>query len=50
MKYTKNAGPTAAGPMDWFTGSVSVDTIRNPDEQSAIGYAHVRFTPGARTA
>ena len=25
-------------------------TIRNPDEDSAVGCAHVRFTPGARTA
>jgi quercetin dioxygenase-like cupin family protein len=29
---------------------VFIDGIRNPDEQSAIGCAHVRFAPGARTA
>lgn len=38
------------GPATWFTGTVLVDTIRNPDEQTAIGCAHVRFTQGARTA
>ena len=50
MKYTKSGGQTGAGPQEWFTGAVQVDGIRNPDEQSAIGCAHVRFAPGARTA
>ena len=50
MKFTKSGAQTAAGPADWFTGAVYVDGIRNPDEQSAVGCAHVRFTPGARTA
>jgi quercetin dioxygenase-like cupin family protein len=27
-----------------------IDSIRTPDEQSRVGCAHVRFTPGARTA
>ena len=46
----KSGGATATGPADWFTGTVFIDGIRNPDEQSAVGCAHVRFTPGARTA
>src|SRR3954466_3422178 len=50
MKYTKSGGQTGAGPADWFTGTVQIDGIRNPDDQSAIGCAHVRFAPGARTA
>ena len=50
MKYTKSDGQTGAGPADWFTGTVFIDGIRNPDEQSSVGCAHVRFTPGARTA
>src|SRR4051794_10153343 len=50
MKFTKSSGQTAKGPEAWFTGTVFIDTIRNPDEQSAIGCAHVRFAPGARTA
>lgn len=49
MKYTVSGGQTALGPQDWFTGTVYIDGIRNPDDQSAIGCAHVRFTPGART-
>jgi hypothetical protein len=47
MKYMKSGGQTAAGPKEWFTGAVQIDGIRNPDEQSALGCAHVRFAPGA---
>jgi quercetin dioxygenase-like cupin family protein len=50
MKITRNGAPTAHGPADWFTGEVLIDTVRDPDDQSAIGSAHVRFAPGARTA
>jgi quercetin dioxygenase-like cupin family protein len=50
MRLTKSGGQTAPGPQDWFTGTVYIDGIRNPDDQSAIGCAHVRFAPGARTA
>lgn len=50
MKLTKSAGHTGHGLADWFTGTVFIDTVRNPDVQSAIGCAHVRFAPGARTA
>ena len=41
---------TVDGPADNFTGTVFVDGVRNPDDDSAIGCAHVRFAPGARTA
>jgi quercetin dioxygenase-like cupin family protein len=50
MKFTRSGGQTAIGPDAWFTGTVYIDNIRSPDEQSSIGCAHVRFTPGARTA
>ena len=50
MKYTPSGGRTAAGPADWFTGTVYIDTVRDPDDQSCLGCAHVRFAPGARTA
>lgn len=49
MKYTRSGGKTNPGPADWFSGTVQMDPIRNPDEQSAVGAAHVRFAPGART-
>lgn len=50
MRLTRSGGQTAAGPREWFTGTVFIDGIRTPDEQSAVGCAHVRFAPGARTA
>ena len=45
-----SGGQTATGPESWFTGTVYIDGVRNPDGRSAVGCAHVRFTPGARTA
>jgi quercetin dioxygenase-like cupin family protein len=50
MKITKSSRETGIGSKDWFTGTVFIDSIKDPDEQSAIGCAHVRFSPGARTA
>jgi quercetin dioxygenase-like cupin family protein len=50
MKITESSGTTSQGPAESFTGIVFIDGIRSPDEQSSIGCAHVRFTPGARTA
>ena len=50
MRFTKSGGNTAQGPADWFTGTVFIDNVRNPDTDTAIGCAHVRFAPGARTA
>lgn len=50
MKLTQSGQTTGRGPAEWFTGAVLVDGIREPDEQSAVGCAHVRFSPGARTA
>jgi quercetin dioxygenase-like cupin family protein len=50
MKITPSSGSSGRGPEDWFTGTVFIDSVRNPDQQSAIACAHVRFAPGARTA
>ena len=50
MKYKQSGGRTATGPAGWFTGTVYLDSIRTPDEHCCVGCAHVRFTPGARTA
>lgn len=50
MKLTKSTRSTIKGPADWFTGDVYIDSLKDPDDQSVVGCAHVRFTPGARTA
>ena len=50
MKFTPSGSRTGTGPAEWFTGTVYIDSIRTPDEQSGVGCADVRFSPGARTA
>jgi quercetin dioxygenase-like cupin family protein len=50
MQITRDSLDTAAGPEDWFTGSVYIDTIAAPGNGSRISASSVHFTPGARTA
>ncbi|MEZ5186166.1 MAG: cupin domain-containing protein [Candidatus Nanopelagicales bacterium] len=50
MKFTPSGGMSLPGPEAWFTGSVFIDGIGEPQDQATVGRAHVRFTPGARTA
>jgi quercetin dioxygenase-like cupin family protein len=50
MQITRNSLDTAAGPEDWFTGSVYVDTVAMPSPGSRLSASSVHFTPGARTA
>jgi quercetin dioxygenase-like cupin family protein len=50
MQITRNGADTNAGPGDWFTGAVYVDTIATPSDGWRVGAASVHFTPGARTA
>jgi quercetin dioxygenase-like cupin family protein len=50
VQITRNTLDTGAGPADWFTGAVYIDTITAPSDASPLGAAAVHFTPGARTA
>ena len=50
MQITRNSLETAAGPSDWFTGAVYIDTVAAPSELSGLSASSVHFTPGARTA
>lgn len=50
MQITRSSLPTAAGPEDWFTGSVYIDPVAAPSSGSRLSASSVRFTPGARTA
>jgi quercetin dioxygenase-like cupin family protein len=50
MQITRNSLDTAAGPEDWFTGPVYVDTVAAPSADSRVSASSVHFTPGARTA
>jgi quercetin dioxygenase-like cupin family protein len=50
MQITKHGIETAAGPSDWFTGSVYIDAVAAPSNGSRLSASSVHFTPGARTA
>ncbi len=50
MQFTRNGPKTGAGPSEWFTGSVYVDTVATPAGSSRLSASMVHFTPGARTA
>jgi quercetin dioxygenase-like cupin family protein len=50
MEMTRNSLDTTAGPKDWFTGSVYIDTVAAPSGASRVSASCVHFTPGARTA
>lgn len=50
MKITRNGQETNAGPSEWFTGTVYIDTVATAAKPSRLAAASVHFTPGARTA
>jgi quercetin dioxygenase-like cupin family protein len=49
MQITRNTSETAAGPSDWFTGAVYLDTVATPSGASRLSASSGHFTPGART-
>jgi quercetin dioxygenase-like cupin family protein len=42
--------PSAKGPAEWFTGTVRIDPLFQPNDARRAGAATVTFEPGARTA
>jgi quercetin dioxygenase-like cupin family protein len=42
--------PTGKGPADWFTGTVRIDPLFQPNEHRRTAALTVYFEPGARTA
>jgi quercetin dioxygenase-like cupin family protein len=48
----KRAGsqPSNQGPADWFTGTVRIDPLIQPNPPARVAGASVTFEPGARTA
>jgi len=50
LRITRNTLDTGPGSVDWFTGSVYIDTVTSPSGDWQVGAAAVHFTPGARTA
>jgi quercetin dioxygenase-like cupin family protein len=49
MQVTRNSIETASGPGEWFTGSVYIDPVAAPSNESRVSASNVHFTPGART-
>ena len=45
MQITRNSLDTNPGPSDWFTGSVYIDAVAAPSDESAIGAASVHLRP-----
>jgi hypothetical protein len=45
MQITRNGVETAAGPGDWFTGSVYLDAVAAPSDASRLSATSVHFTP-----
>jgi quercetin dioxygenase-like cupin family protein len=50
MHITRSSIDTKAGPGEWFTGNVYIDTVAAPSGPSRLSASNVHFTPGARTA
>ncbi len=50
MRITRNSIESMAGPGEWFTGTVYVDSVGSPSGASRLSASSVHFTPGARTA
>src|SRR5436853_3139340 len=50
MDITRNSIDTNAGPSDWFTGAVYIDTVATHSGASRLSASSVHFTPSARTA
>lgn len=42
-------GPTTKGPAEKFTGDVYLNPLHSAESPSRLGFAMVRFAPGART-
>src|SRR6185369_10788512 len=51
MEITRiGSQPSGKGPGEWFTGSVRVDPLFQPNDSRRAAAAIVTFEPGARTA
>jgi hypothetical protein len=45
MQIARNRLDTQAGPSDWFTGAVYIDTVAAPSGSSRLSASSVHFTP-----
>jgi hypothetical protein len=45
MEINRNRTETAAGPEEWFTGTVFLDSIATPSEGSGLNASSVHAAP-----
>lgn len=50
MQITRNSTETAAGPNEWFTGSVYIDAIAAPSNGSRLSVANIEALNSAARA
>ena len=50
MEITRSSLDTTRGSSDWFSGTVYIDGVAAPNDDSRVSASWVHFTPGARTA
>lgn len=51
MKILRNGSISSlAGPAEWFSGQVRIDSLFQTEAPATVGSAAVTFEPGARTA
>jgi quercetin dioxygenase-like cupin family protein len=51
IEITRNGSqPSGKGPADWFTGTVRIDPLFQPNDARRAAAGNVTFEPGARTA
>jgi quercetin dioxygenase-like cupin family protein len=51
MEITRaGSQPSSKGPADWFTGTVRIDPLFQPNAPARVAGTSVTFEPGARTA
>jgi len=48
--HPSGSRPSSAGPADYFSGSVRIDSLIDAPAPARVAAAHVTFEPGARTA
>jgi len=46
MGIIRNSINTMAGPSEWFTGAVYVDTVATPADASRLSARSIHLTPG----
>jgi len=50
MEISSRRPATEAGPAEWFTGAVWIDTVADAAPPGTVQVRSVHFAPGARTA